>query len=219
MAQILNMNQCIQSQSRNQYRLGYFLSLSLRFSTVYDIFWVSVSDSVPFRIFFESRSRIQYRLREFWVPDSVSDSFRHGQDPGFGTELEKAGTADLCEDTNDKRWALIQLKRTWLALAVAEVMSKETNETWFKFSIKLGPSLQNLIATIPGSSLSPPSSDLDIKKQEKPKLSMILKLDALHHRKSRVKSRRHPRKLRTNTIEQRWDWIQLEFTLNPRVPE
>ena len=34
MAQILNMNQCIQSQSRIQYRLGYFLSLGLGFSTV-----------------------------------------------------------------------------------------------------------------------------------------------------------------------------------------
>ena len=32
----------------------------------------------------------------FWVPDSVLDSFRHGQDPGFSFEPLKVGIADLC---------------------------------------------------------------------------------------------------------------------------
>ena len=35
-------------------------------------------------------------LGVFIVPDSVLDSFRHGQDPGFDTEHLKVGIADLC---------------------------------------------------------------------------------------------------------------------------
>jgi len=42
-----------------------------------------------------------------------------------------------------------QLKSPWLTRAIEEVMSKGTDEIWFKFSLKFDNSLQNLIGTIP----------------------------------------------------------------------
>ena len=48
----------------------------------------------------------------------------------------------------------VSSKSPSLARVLDEVMSKETDVTWFKFSLKVGNSLWNLIVTIPGPPVS-----------------------------------------------------------------